>query len=154
MIVPTIPPSDVRVGFTGTRRALLTSEQAWVRRVLTELHRPGAQFHHGDCVGADWFAQGVASELDYYTVAHPGEDTRFRAYTANDYTMPARSALERDHQIVFHSTVLVAVPREREVLRSGTWATVRFARYIGGRSIRNWWIEKDSGSDRIVSGGV
>jgi len=131
------------VGFTATRRQLYDAEKQWVIKILTEYYRPGAQFHHGDCLGGDVFGHEVATSLGYFTVAHPARLQRWRAYTINDYTMPELDPIDRNHQIVIWSKIFVAVPPEREVLRSGTWSTVRYARdKIKGRIIRNWWIEK------------
>jgi predicted Rossmann fold nucleotide-binding protein DprA/Smf involved in DNA uptake len=47
---------------------------------------------------------------------------------------PPRSFLERNHDIVDASEVLVAIPKEtEEVLRSGTWATIRYAHKLRRR---------------------
>jgi hypothetical protein len=50
--------------------------------------------------------------------------------------MPAKPYLVRNHEIVDDSQVLIAAPKEfTEQLRSGTWATIRYARKIG-RTVR------------------
>jgi predicted Rossmann fold nucleotide-binding protein DprA/Smf involved in DNA uptake len=41
--------------------------------------------------------------------------------------------LERNHAIVNESDFLIAAPDGPETLRSGTWATVRYARKVGKR---------------------
>jgi len=134
------------VGFTATRRELTPTEVRWVRQLLTEYFRPGAQFHHGDCRGGDEFGHFVASELGYYTVSHPPTDPRLRAFTRNDLELPALPYVERNKQIVYSCTVLIGVPATNETNgnRSGTWQTIRFARDVAkGRVIRNWELEKD-----------
>lgn len=119
------------VGFTGTRRGM-TDEQAHTVRQYLLAWRP-EEVHHGDCVGADEqfhnMAQGEAR-----VVIHPPVEPAYRAHCDGHNTVirPPRPYLDRNQDIVDASDALLATPKEHsEVLRSGTWATVRRAREAG-----------------------
>jgi hypothetical protein len=61
---------------------------------------------------------------------HPPKDDRYRAYRKSEYIAEPKPYLERNRDIVMRSDVLVAIPKtDKEDLRSGTWATVRYAQY-------------------------
>ena len=53
-----------------------------------------------------------------------------RAYCENyEYMYPQQEYLNRNHNIVDASEILIACPAQtEEVIRSGTWATIRYAR--------------------------
>lgn len=54
---------------------------------------------------------------------------KLRAFCKGDVCNTAKPYLERNNDIVKNSDVLVACPASKtEVLRSGTWATIRKAR--------------------------
>ena len=94
------------------------------------------EFHHGDCIGADDEAATIAYEEGCSIVVHPGypkgkpEDTTFRAFNPHSETiLPAKEFLARDHDIVNIADHMIAAPHtEKELVRSGTWTTVRYAR--------------------------
>lgn len=119
----------MKVGFTGTRRGMtdLQTEEVndWLRRYAGALH-------HGDCVGAD--EQAHALGLGWlWIVVHPPLNEKYRAFVkgGDEYRDPA-PYLIRNHAIVDETEVLIATPKEpTEVLRSGTWATIRYARAQG-----------------------
>jgi hypothetical protein len=85
--------------------------------------------HVGDCIGADAQATGQAQGMGIATVCHPPLDTSKRAFTTGHIqVLPPEPYLERNHIMVEAAGVLIATPQQmREVLRSGTWATVRYA---------------------------
>jgi len=119
------------LGFTGSREGLSAEQtsrvRAWVEKLV-----PG-QVHHGDCVGADdAFHRLVHSwNLECAVHVHPPSDEKLRAHNAGDVVNPPRPFLERDRNIVNQSSFLIACPRTRETPRSGTWATIRYARKKG-----------------------
>lgn len=116
------------VGFTGSRSAMTEAQYLSLRQLLSELDP--WEFHHGDCVGSDAQAHGLATALHVPTVVHPPDERRYRAFCqASLYTHAPKPYLERNHDIVDASTILLATPNSpTERLRSGTWATVRYAR--------------------------
>lgn len=87
--------------------------------------------HHGDCVGADAQFHALVREIlpDARIVIHPPLSDSKRAFCDGDETKEARAYLARNRDIVRDSDVLLAAPQSsEEILRSGTWATIRFAR--------------------------
>lgn len=125
------------LGFTGTSAGM----SAYQRLALLKILEQGdvGEFHHGDCVGADAEAHDIADSMDISIVIHPPTDTRHRAYKTpkgDDWGdmmwLPPKPYLERNHDIVDACDKLIAAPKEdTEQLRSGTWATVRYARKVG-----------------------
>lgn len=87
--------------------------------------------HHGDCKGADAEAHWIAKHLyGKYTVCHPPIKSRTRAFTTpNDEVRPQYDYITRDHHIVDESQFLIGVSKSMtELIRSGTWTTIRYAR--------------------------
>lgn len=113
----------MRVGFTGTREGLSRRQFGQLSKMLHWLvltHANEAEFHHGACVGADLEAEALARAHGYKVIDH---FTHSRA---------SADMLKRNRDIVAHSDVLIAGPlQDAEELRSGTWATVRYARQAG-----------------------
>jgi len=126
------------IGFTGTQNGMTNHQQYHVHRILRE-HIPleynekkNHYFHHGDCVGSDEEAAKIARDLGYTIVCHPPIDPKKRAYFPSDEYREEKPYLERNHDIVDESAIMLATPNEAtEQLRSGTWATVRYARKSG-----------------------
>lgn len=122
----------MRVGFTGTRQGMTGLQRLAVKRLLAELCPSEA--HHGDCLGADAEFHLLAYSLtgDPRVVGHPPANNQMRAYCGFDYCHVPKPYLDRNHDIVDETDVLIAAPWgyvENE--RSGTWATVRYARRQG-----------------------
>jgi hypothetical protein len=124
-------PVYERIGVTGTREGLTRVQSHAAARYLSlwRTHHGARELHHGDCLGADAVVAGHASRLGYRLVSHPPVSARLRAFVRSDVVMPPLPYLERDSRIVDTVCLLLALPStEREVVRSGTWATVRRAR--------------------------
>lgn len=117
------------VGFTGTRRHPTRWQRQTLQQLLGALRYDGLYLHHGDCVGADAEAHSIAQRLGVDVVLHPPVDDTYRANSTGAVeTAKPLPYLERNRAIVDSVESLVAVPRSmREELRSGTWATVRYA---------------------------
>lgn len=111
---------------------MMSKQQATLNYLLKTLKEEGAtHFHHGDCVGADEEAHAVAGNLGYTIIIHPPEIDRARAFcaTAEQNMRPRKCYLDRNHDIVDVSMILIGCPNtDIERLRSGTWATIRYAR--------------------------
>ena len=127
----------MKIGFTGTREGMTKRQKKELERLLVEFLRGGAsEFHHGDCVGADEEAHTIASALGYKVVVHPPERAILRAFCAGDVILPKKGYLQRNKDIVDSTDVLIAAPKSgTEVLRSGTWSTIRYARRKGKQVI-------------------
>jgi len=116
------------VGFTGTRRGMTDAQEEVVRRILIE--RKPTLARHGDCIGADATFHRICIELGIQVILHPCtlRDQRAFCEGANN-VLPEKPPLDRNHDIVNASDFMIATPAEyQDVLRSGTWATIRYAR--------------------------
>jgi hypothetical protein len=129
----------MRVGFTGTREGCTPAQGGALARLICDM--PITEFHHGCCLGADTEA---VTHVTYHHVgvqvtAHPCSLRAFfsqRAYRLSNAFCDVKPPLDRNHDIVDACEVLIACPKESaEVLRSGTWATVRYARKKGLRVV-------------------
>ena len=123
----------MKVGFTGTRTGMSKNQKGELRKILIELNMqdPITEFHHGDCAGADYEANEIALNmcLGIETVAHPPTNPREQAFCHVHRRFPPKDYLTRNQSIVNCTEVLIAAPYTmEEVVRSGTWYTVRHAR--------------------------
>ena len=114
------------VGFTGTQEGMSYEQTNALRQALIG----ATELHHGDCIGADAQAHDIAREIGgIRIVIHPPTDPSRRAFKRGDIIREPKPYLERNHDIVDESASLIAAPKsDVEELRSGTWATVRYAR--------------------------
>lgn len=133
------PPEKRVVGFTGTRIGMTAKQLATLRGVL-QLLRP-TETHDGDALGADAEFLRLAIERDpeTRTVAHPCDIEAARAFRPHGTTLEVRPPLDRNRDIVDACDILIAAPAGMaEERRSGTWATVRYARNLGRPIITVW----------------
>lgn len=98
---------------------------------------------HGDCVGVDEAWHEDAMRRGIKTDVHPPLDETYRAFTYGPRNLVTihepKPYLERNVDVVDASHVLVATSKtDREVIRSGTWWTVRYARHIGVPRLIIW----------------
>lgn len=128
--------TEIHVGFTGTQDGLTFEQETTLHDLLAEGHGHG-YFHHGDCIGSDAEADALAKETGYTRVIHPPLKESKRAFCGMDDDDDAivyepKDYLVRNHDIVDACDILIATPNsDQETLRSGTWATVRYARKVG-----------------------
>lgn len=130
----------INIGFTGTQKGM-TRKQFQILDMLSEAFSSIKEtliiFHHGDCIGADF----EAGELFYHkkckVYIHPPEDSKKRAFSKKMHVIFDRKPyLKRNHNIVNMSNIMIACPNTtEEELRSGTWATIRYARKQNKRII-------------------
>lgn len=128
----------VKAGFTGTRKGMTKFQIQCLEYLLRDLRIE--ELHHGDCVGADEEADVAARGSGVPRVIHPPQEQSQQAYcqtTEGKIQVRNRKPyLERNHDIVDETDILIAAPGStNEALRSGTWATVRYARKQGKRII-------------------
>jgi len=113
---------EFHVAFTGTRAGMSEAQLDQLESVLRWLRLAFADYagrvvlHEGEARGADLQAKALAERLGGFRIAeHPA----------------GRDPLARNRDMVDASSVLVAAPAtDREAQRSGTWATVRYARRL------------------------
>jgi len=117
------------VGFTGTQKGMTVAQLSKFKLVIRELD-PWS-FHHGDCIGADAQAHDIvqASFPNKVNIhIHPPTNKSKQAFKKGDDVWPIKPYLERNHEMVHACNILIATPGESVMkLRSGTWATIRYA---------------------------
>lgn len=119
-----------KLGFTGTQDGMTPCQIARVSQFLADYEIK--EVHHGDCVGADNQFNFLCRAFKIFIVIHPPSNATKRAFCGGYGQIRApQEYLVRNHDIVRESECLLAAPKtEEEALRSGTWATVRFARKL------------------------
>lgn len=122
----------IKIGFTGTRHGMSDAQKNSFLTLIKE--KEFNEFHHGDCIGSDEQAHKM---VETYKNDHKekikihGHPPKYKKYRANckfDIEYTPDDYLERNHNIVDATDILIATPDVPETLRSGTWATVRYAR--------------------------
>jgi len=127
------------VGFTGTRHGLTPEQKLALIGILNAYGYDEAEIHLGDAIGADDEARQIARNVRYWLHGHPSDRDDQRAFGNFDFLETPLPPLERNRVIVDSAEALIACPSGfSEVLRSGTWATVRYARRTGVPVIIIW----------------
>ena len=122
---------------TGTRQGTTDVQHSRLSDIIALCRVRGfGVFHDGDCVGVDVQAVEIAFAHGYHCVGHPSTAST-RAYFIGRHEMRGpMSPLERNRVMVDECDLLVACPKEfNEIMRSGTWATIRYAKKIGRKII-------------------
>jgi hypothetical protein len=119
----------MKVGVTGTRMGMTQhqKEQFILKLYDLDVH----EFHHGDCIGADAEAHDIVREFfpDVRIIIHPPAKTTTQAFKQGDESRLPAPYITRDKAIVNESEYLIGAPLTNdEVIRSGTWTTIRYAR--------------------------
>lgn len=126
-----------KTGFTGTRKGMTPRQHRELKfllwaRIAISLKREDLppEFHHGGCKGSDREAEDIARKFGYIIHVHPAKEQwgQWISDPKNDILYPCKPYLERNRDIVNAVDHLFATPDGAERLRSGTWATVRYAR--------------------------
>lgn len=127
----------MKIGFTGTKQGMTSHQIAGFYEIIGNIIHI-SEFHHGDCVGADEQAHNLIRNCDI--IVHPPSNPSKRAFCKGyKFIWEEKDYLDRNHDIVDACDLLVATPCSRyEVTRSGTWATVRYARKRNKRIIIIW----------------
>jgi hypothetical protein len=132
----------VSIGFTGTAEGMLTWQIFTLEHLFTLFRNSGAEceaFHHGDCIGADAMAHDIACSFGHRIIIHPPIIDTKRANCVGDVILQAKEYIQRNHDIVDACDLMFATPKSKEEeLRSGTWATIRYAQKKGKKLIIIW----------------
>lgn len=128
------------LGFTGTQSGMAPRQRKAVRQLLWNVK----ELHLGDCVGADAEAYEEALLLGIPTIGHPPTNGRRRAFLDYNEEREPKPYLERNRDIAADGVDgLIAAPDGWvETQRSGTWATVRYARALR----RRIWVVRPDGT--------
>lgn len=122
-------------GHSGSRKGHTNPQRmSFIEYVNTTL-RIGDTWHHGDCIGWDAFGDEIIKglKIPIQIVYHPPTKQLLRAFCVSrkdfDEVLPPLPYIERNHTIVDTVSHMVFTPSGMsESVRSGTWATVRYAR--------------------------
>ena len=125
----------LRIGFTGNRNGLTTDQYNQVKNLMVGYLSKNKvlEVHHGDCLGADTLFHNICKELsdNIIIVIHPPIDNKLRSYCQSNNILEPKDYLVRNKDIVLTTNSLIACPASQtEELRSGTWATIRYARKL------------------------
>lgn len=129
-----MPKRVYHLGVTATRYGLSDFQRDHAKQRFVHLlgEWDEIEFHHGKCVGGDEETLLIAKSLGprVRTWAHPAiVRPNMVSQVTSDVELPAKPPLERNVDIVNAIDELLAYPgQEHEVLRSGTWSTIRYAR--------------------------
>jgi hypothetical protein len=130
------------VGFAGTRFMVTEAQFTALLEVIFDLdaQQPITQFLNGFARGADRIATSLVLQFTRaMVVAYPGDAAQQDAADEQAQLAPGRVSihpvlpyLKRNKLIATRCAQLIAVPASAiEERRSGTWATVRYARAAG-----------------------
>jgi hypothetical protein len=117
----------MKLGMTGNRNGI--SDEA--KKVFLDFinNNEIKEAHHGDCLGADKDFHDIFNNKNLRIIIHPPNDNKMRAFCKSDNILQPKKFLDRNHDIVNNTDMLIAFPSTKnEILRSGTWATIRYAR--------------------------
>ncbi len=130
--------NEIKIGFTGTREGMNNEQKTKVFELLNTFINKKIIALHGDCVGADTDFHKLCTEfktknvIDLTIVVYPPDKNQLRAYNNADIVMKEKSYLQRNDDIIANCDILIGCPFDKntEILRSGTWSTIRKARKI------------------------
>lgn len=119
----------IRISFTGSRKGMTSLQKKTFVKIISTL--PDFSFLHGDCIGADSDAHNLVLDQGMKNILiRPCYFNDQRAFSEGG-TIIAKPGhpLARNKKIVDDGDQLIACPSGyAEERRSGTWATIRYAR--------------------------
>ena len=124
------------IGFTGTREGMTERQRRTCKKTLEYMCEYLGTYSrpviHGGAIGADTQFHVIADDLGINIFVFPAHKDSFDYWSdkvAFINLFDPKPPLERNKEIVKRSTILIAAPYSlKEENRSGTWATIRYAR--------------------------
>lgn len=127
----------IHIGFAGAQYPMSTRARITLHVNLFdeyEKHHSTSPIclHHGDCINSDFEASKIGKALGYLVHAHPSFIEKKRGFSEfNDVIHAPKQPLERNEDIARICQTLYATPHTyNEIIRSGTWTTIRRARAL------------------------
>lgn len=128
----------MHIGFTGSSEKVTQEQIASLRKLFTKVKNENKEkptyLHHGVCIGADAIAHLLfLNTLGDTIIKHPPTNTKKMSMRCNEgVSREPKDYMTRNQDIVNESEWLIAVPKEEtknsyDIIRSGTWSTVRRA---------------------------
>lgn len=136
-----IPSTQMKIDSTGSRNGTTDHPTTRVRQLLIRTCASDAQ--HRDCIGTEAGFHAICIELGVAAVVHPASNWKSRAHRSP--VLATRSPLpypQHNQTIVRSMVALIAAVSGPERVRSGTWATIRFAENCGGLSFLSVRMDK------------
>ena len=135
-----------KIGFSGPREGMTNEQLIQIHMLLGELQSSAGakEATHGMCIGSDAQFHDQAKGFGYFVIGCPGVTAfgvmKFRSTVEPDLVLPAKPFLIRNQDIVRESDLIIATPSQRveQGRGSGTWATIRYARYAQKPLIIIW----------------
>lgn len=119
------------IGFTGTRWGMARLQSDKVELLLVNAIEQGIDTgNHGDCKGADVQFHKLCQKYMLRINIHPPTKDEYRAYCKDAFasTLPPKSYLERDRNIVNGVCLMIAAPKSMfDRNKGGTWYTANHA---------------------------
>lgn len=117
----------MKLGMTGNRGGISNFRVTQIDKFLSE--NQVEEVHHGDCIGADTQFHKCAQDMGIHIFIHPPINKSLRAFCKGATILKPKPYLDRNRDIVDSTDFLIAFPStENEIMRSGTWATIRYAK--------------------------
>lgn len=128
-----VTPKFEIVGFTGTQDGMRLAQKDTLVEYLATLKQDFGAWTtvHGGCVGADELFHVIASSQGYRAIVRPSliKAKQSRISMSAEVVYPPTQPLKRNNLIAKDCHIMLATPKQSyEVLRSGTWSTIRYAR--------------------------
>jgi len=138
-----------KIGFTGTAEGMTDAQVNAVHSRLCQVNeKTDLVFHHGMCEGADeqfdemlrgifLFEVGTCKIIGHPGVTYSGHVWK-RGHCHPTDVLEEKYFIDRNHDIVDETDELWATPKQMNTrredgtwtpIRSGTWATIRYAEY-------------------------
>lgn len=119
------------IGFTGTEKGMTYPQEEKLTSLL-KAFRPTVVVH-GGCVGADSKFHKICRDQlkprPRICVLPSNIRSKQGNWLGADFVAREAPPLERNDKIVRDVEVLIATPEQNEeIMRSGTWATIRYAK--------------------------
>lgn len=153
----------MRIGFTGTSEGMTQEQRTQLFLFISNLmheesgKKGTVEFHHGMCEGADDEFHQITAHYSagpiVKIIGHPGVTKNGFAWKRGGevpkIVLPEKEYIPRNHDIVEATEILLASPKEMNVrrtdrfrtwtpIRSGTWATIRYAEMRKKRVVIFW----------------
>jgi hypothetical protein len=121
------------LAFTGSKDTITPAQVKQLENELRNKRDRGYLWmHNGDCVVSDHAAAMLWKKLNGRVMLHPPIKNRYRAdFHQADIICEPADYLTRDRHMVDCSELIIGTPQTyEEQTRSGTWATLRYAKAL------------------------
>jgi hypothetical protein len=117
------------LGFTSSREQPNTWQQNTIAELLLWHRGMGfTHFHHGDCVGGDFFGAHMAYRFGYVVVCHPPINPSLRGYAPYHEIWEPKPYALRNTDVVAQSHAGIGAPNTEpqasHASSRGTWSTI------------------------------